>query len=258
VTIIAVVGDATTTTAVALASAWPGDGAVVLEADRAGGSLAAWLDTPTHPTLATIVATAGSSENHHEVMATVDAMTHHSATGVRFVSNAPRGRAANLAVAEAPFSVLPAMSSSERTFVADTGRHRGGDSLSPVVIAGDAVVIVHRQAAASAAAASVRIERLIETVEDIAHAATTIVLAVIGHTPFDLAELSDFVDAAVPDSIASSVGLSDDPLAAFTIAGRTGVSARRLRRLPLMRDAAEAASMIDGLLTRPNRIAAHR
>jgi hypothetical protein len=258
VTIVAVVGDATTTTAVALSVGWPGDEAVVLEADRAGGSLAAWLDTPAHPTLATIVATAGSSENHHEVMATVDAMTHHSSTGVRFVSNAVRGRAANLGVAEATYSVLPAMSSSERTFVADTGRHRGGESLSPVVRAGDIVVIVHRQAPASAAAASVRIERLIETVDEVAHTDGAIVLAVIGAAPFDITELGEFVDAAVPDSIASTVGLADDPLAAFTIAGRTGVSARRLRRLPLMRDAAEAALVIDSLMVRPRRIAPHR
>lgn len=253
-TIIAVVGDATTTTAVALSVGWPGDGAVILEADRAGGSLAAWLDTPAHPTLATIVATAGSSENHHEVMATVDAMTHHSSTGVRFVSNAVRSRAANLAVAEATFSVLPAMSSSERTLVADAGRHRGGDSLSPVVRAGDIVVIVHRQAAASAAAASVRIERLIETVEDVAHTDALVVMAVIGAAPFDIAELSQFVDAAVPDSIASTVGLADDPLAAFTIAGRTGVSSRRLRRLPLMRDAAEVAHMLEGLIVRRSAV----
>lgn len=257
-TIVAVVGDATTTTAVALSVSWPGDGAVVFEADRAGGSLAAWLDTPTHPTLATIVATAGSSENHHEVMAIVDAMTHHSSSGVRFVSNAPRGRAANQAVAEATFSVLPAVASSERTFVADTGRHRGGNSLSPVVRASDVVLIVHRQSPASAAAASVRIERLIETVEDVAHTDAPIVLVVIGAAPFDVAELTDFVDAAVPGSIASSVGLADDPLAAFTIAGRAGVSARRLRRLPLMRDAAEAARLLDGLIASPSRSATHR
>jgi hypothetical protein len=258
VTIVAVVGDATTTTAVALSVGWPGDGAVILEADRSGGSLAAWLDTPSHPTLATIVATAGSSENQHEVMATVDAMTHHSSTGVRFVSNAVRGRAANLGVDEATFAVLPAMSNSERTFVADTGRHRGGESLSPVVRVGDVVVIVHRQAAASAAAASVRIERLIETVEDVAQTDAAVVLAVIGAAPFDIAELGDFVDAAVPDSIASTVTLADDPLAAFTIAGRTGVSARRLRRLPLMRDAARAAHVLDGLMVRSHRIAPHR
>lgn len=253
-TIVAVVGDATTTTAVALSVGWPGDGAIAVEADRAGGSLAAWLDTPAHPTLGTIVATAGSSDNHREVMATVDAMTHHSSTGVRFVSNAARGRAANLAVAEAAFSVLPAMSSSAHTLVADTGRHRGGDAVSPVVRAADLVVIVHRQAAASAAAASVRIERLIETVEDVAHTDATIVLAVVGAAPFDIAELSEFVDAAVPDTIASTVGLADDALAAFTIAGRTGVSARRLRRLPLMRDAAAAADLLDGLILRRSAV----
>jgi MinD-like ATPase involved in chromosome partitioning or flagellar assembly len=246
-TIVAVVGDATTTTAVALSVGWSGGEAVVVEADRGGGSLAAWLDTPAHPTLATIVATAASAGERRDVMAIVDSMTHHSSAGVRFVSNAARARAASLAVEEAAFSVLPAMSASERTLIADTGRHRGGDHLSPAVRSGDVVVVVHRQAAASAAAASVRVERLIETFEDIAHADAPVVLAVIGTAPFDVDELSDFVDAAVPDTIASTVALADDPLAAFTIAGRTGVSARRLRRLPFMRDAARAADVLGGL-----------
>ncbi len=60
VTVIAVVGDATTTTAVAIAVGWPAaDEVIVLEADPSGGSLAAWLDTPSQPSLATIVANVG-------------------------------------------------------------------------------------------------------------------------------------------------------------------------------------------------------
>ena len=49
-TVIGVVGDAATTTSVALAVGWPGDDDVlVIEADPNGGSLAGWLDTPVTP-----------------------------------------------------------------------------------------------------------------------------------------------------------------------------------------------------------------
>ena len=248
--IVTVVGDATTTTAVALAAQWPADDVIVVEADRAGGSLAAWLDTPTHPTLGTVVATAGATGDHRDVMAAVDTMAHHSGTGVRFVANAVRARAAHRAVEEAAFTVVPAMAASSTTMIADAGGHRGGDSISPFVQAGDVVMVVHRQAAASAAAATVRIERLIETVEDIGHTAGLIVLAIIGSSPFDVAEISEFVDAAVPDRVDATVSLADDSLSAYTLAGRTGVSARRLRRLPLMRDAADAGTVVHALTPR--------
>ncbi len=247
-TIIAVVGDATTTTAVALSVGWPVDGAVVLEADRAGGSLSGWLDTPTQPTLATIVATVGSSTGQRDVMDTVDAMTHRSASGVRFISNAVRARAANRAVEEASLAVLPAIGASSWTVIADAGEHFAGRPVSPVARSADAVVITHRQAAASAAAASVRIERLIETVEEFAQFPAALVLAVIGTSPFDTDEVGEFVARSVPDAIECTVVIADDPLAAVTIAGRSGVSAKRLRRLPLMTTAAAAAGIVDGVL----------
>ncbi len=247
-TIVAVVGDAATTTAVALSIGWPVDDTVVLEADRAGGSLAGWLDTPTQPTLATIVATAGSSGDQRGVMRTVDAMAHRSASGVRFVSSPVRARAANRAVEEAALAVFPAIAASTWTVIADAGQHRGGEAVSPVARCADVVVIAHHQAAASAAAASVRIERLIETVEEFAHLPASLVLAVIGSRPFDTDEIGEFVAGSVPDAIDGTVVLADDQLAAFTIAGRSGVSAKRLRRLPLMTTAAAAADALHGLL----------
>ena len=68
---------------------------IVLEADPSGGSLAGWLDTPSQPSLATIVANVGadSGRDHRSSFATFDAMTQHSSTGVRFVANAVRSRA---------------------------------------------------------------------------------------------------------------------------------------------------------------------
>ncbi len=250
-TVVAVVGDATTTSTVALAVGWPVLGEViVLEADPSGGSLAGWLDTPLQPSLATVVATVGpdAGRDHRATMVTFEAMAQHSAAGVRFVANAVRARAAHRAVEEAAGAVLPAAASAATTVVADAGRHRPGHAPSPALGVADVVVIVHRQASASAAAASVRIERLVETVEELAHLDAAIAVVVIGSTPFDPTEIGAFVGESVPGTVRMVASLADDPLAAATIAGRVGVSAKRLRRLPLMRDASQLAGAVHDLL----------
>jgi cellulose biosynthesis protein BcsQ len=254
VTIVAIAGDATTTTAVAIAAGWPrdrGHDVVILEADPHGGSLAGWLDTPAQPSLVTIVANAGidAGRSHRTVLDTVDAMTRRSDSGVRFISNAVRARAAHRAIEEAALVVLPALAGAPTVVLADVGRLPVGDTLPPAIRAADVVLIVHRQAAASAAAATVRIERLVESVEDLAHLDAAIVLAVIGRSPFDPAEIGQFVGESVPDTLHHTVELSDDPLAAATLAGRSGVSAKRLRRLPLMSDAARLAGDLADLIS---------
>ena len=246
-TIVAVVGDATTTTTVAIAAGWPtGRDVLVLEADPGGGSLAGWLDVPAQPSLATIVANAGTDagRDHRAVLETVDAMARRSDSGVRFVATAVRARAAHRAVEEAAVVVIPALAASPTTVLADVGTHRCGQPPSPALRSADAVVVVHRQATASAAAATVRIDRLVETIEELAHLDATFVLAVIGTSPFDPAEIGAFLDEAVPDTVQHTVSLADDPLTAATLAGRAGVSAKRLRRLPLMRDAARVAAQL--------------
>ena len=250
-TIVAIIGDATTTTTVALAAGWPAtDEAIVFEADPTGGSLAGWLDTPAQPSLATIVANVGSDarRDHRSTMATVNSMIHHSSSGLRFVANAVRSRAAHRAVGEAAASVVPALAATDAVVIADAGAHRADLAVPPTLIAADVVVLVHRQAAASAAAATVHIERLVETVEVLAQLDADLVLAVIGNTPFDPGEIGAFVADSVPGSIRSIASLSDDPLAAATIAGRAGVSAKRLQRLPLMRDASTLGRVVSELV----------
>jgi MinD-like ATPase involved in chromosome partitioning or flagellar assembly len=241
VTIVAITGDATTTTTVAIAAGWPADRGgqdlLLVEADPGGGSLTGWLDTPAQPSLATIVANAGHAQR--DVVETVLTMSRRSHSGIRFVANAVRARAAQRAVEEAALVVLPALAASPVVVLVDAGSTHS--RTSPALHSADVVVVVHRQATASPAAATVRIERLVETVEELAPLDAPLVLAVIGAAPFDPREIGDFVAGAVPERLHRTVALSDDPLAAATLAGRSGVSAKRLRRLPLMRDAARLA-----------------
>jgi hypothetical protein len=256
-TVLTVVGDGATTTAVAIASSWPtGHEIVVLEADPDGGSLAGWLDTPAHPSLATIVANAGSdaTRDHRSVVETFAAMARQSDSGVRFVANAVRARAAHRAVEEAGAVVFPALATAPFTVIADAGVHRAGTAPSPALRVADVVVVVHRQACASTGAATVRIERLVEAVEELAHLDAVFILAVIGRAPFDPAEIGTFVEHSVPDAVRRTVVIADDPLAAATIAGRAGVSAKRLRRLPLMRSARALAGELSELVTVPPRL----
>jgi MinD-like ATPase involved in chromosome partitioning or flagellar assembly len=180
----------------------------------------------------------------HDVVTT---LARRSESGLRFVPNAIRSTAADRAIEEATTIVIPALASSTDVVLADVGGRRTDHLRSPVVRSAAAVVVVHRQTTASAAAGSVRIDRLVETVEALAHIDAALVLAVIGRSPFDPQEIGAFVEQAVPDTVHHTAAIADDPLAAATIAGRVGVSAKRLRRLPLMRDAARLAGTLSVL-----------
>ena len=246
-TILAVIGDATTTTCVAFAATWPlDDETLVLEADPSGGSLAAWLDTPATPTLATVVATIGTTGG--SVVATVASMTHASAAGIRFVPAPIRAVPAHRAIDEATATVVPALAGSPTIVLADLGR---GVEAAPIVRWASTVVVVHRQSGRSAAAESVRLERLVERTEQMLLHDADVVVAVIGDDPFDPIEILALVESSVGGRVAGHVVLADDPLSAAVIGGRTGVSAKRLRRLPLMRSAAAATSRLQVTLRDP-------
>ncbi|MEX2626307.1 MAG: hypothetical protein WD225_05450, partial [Ilumatobacteraceae bacterium] len=99
--LVAVIGDAATTTTLALAATWPDD-PLVVEADPTGGSMAAWLDLPGEPTLSTVVTrvpTAG--------WPAVEQLTHRSPSGLRVVPAPIRSIEAVRAVAEADRNLFP-------------------------------------------------------------------------------------------------------------------------------------------------------
>ncbi|MCU0261394.1 MAG: hypothetical protein MUE78_10270 [Ilumatobacteraceae bacterium] len=241
---IGVVGDAATTTALALAVTRrdPAE-VVVVEADPRGGTLAAWLDVPATPSLSTAVA-AGLHRTPGEVVE----LARLTPSGVRLLPAPVRSVEARRAVAEAETSLLPALASlPDHDVVVDLGRRTAADSLGGVR-ACDVCVVVHRQPAQSSGAAAVAVERLAELVDAVAGIGVATVLAVVGAQPFDPVEVGAF---AVGDRVdLPVVALADDPVAAAVLAGRTGVSARRLARLPLLRTAARLAEVVDHELRR--------
>lgn len=246
-TLIAVGGDGATTTSLALAAGWPDSaderGLVVVESDPNGGSLAAWLDTPLDPSLSAMVTalhqSVSASAPTGSMWTYVDTMIRRSSTGIRFVPAPFRASEARGPVAEAGQRLLPLLASLDHTIaIADVGR------LDPLRLPtaarhAELVVVVHRQDPASAHAATVRLERLAETVDALRTTGHQVALAVLGDEPFPLDEVTAFAAPGAP-----AWRLAIDPLAAQVLAGRTGVSARRLARLPLMRSAARAAAEI--------------
>lgn len=252
-TIIALVGDCTTTTAVAMAAAWPSDHDVVIfEADRSGGSLAGWLDTPTTPSLSSLVATSpgrqpqSSGEPGDGIgWPAVERVIQQSPAGIRFIAAPVRSREAAGAIDEADRLVVPLLASDRSTTVlADVGRRLPADGIPAVVAAAGSIVVIHRQDPASAGAASIRLDRLVELVAQVATVGAPIIVCIVGDRPFDVDEIATHVsmNSLSTNSFSTNSGMildvcliAVDPLSAMVFAGRTGVSRKRLARLPLAR-----------------------
>lgn len=238
--IIAVTGDASTTTAVALTSAWPvADDVILVEADPSGGDLAAWFDMPVAPSLSTVVTRVLDG-----AWPEIEQLTRLADTGLRLIPAPARAGEAAQAVGESARSLVTTLATLRSPVtIADTGRVVGSPASHPFLGAAAATVVVHRQAAQSARAAAVRLQRLADHLESFASTPSALVVAVIGAAPFDLGEIETFLADAV--GVSALVGLPVDELAAGVYAGRTGVSERRLARLPLARAARDLATVTE-------------
>ena len=134
--------------------------------------------------------------------------------------------------------------------IADVGRLPSSAVTHPFLGAAAVSLLVHRQGTQSARAAAVRLERLAEQVAALCASSAPVIVAVVGSRPFGVAEIQRFVAeaAGVGDRPVRIAALPDDPLTAAVLAGRTGVSARRLARLPLAKGARELAGLVSEVL----------
>ena len=240
--IVAVVGDACTTTTVALASAWPASSAtLVVEADPTGGDLAAWFDMPVVPSLSTVVTSAIDTSSSE-----IDRYTRLAASGLRLIPAPPSATEAQQAVAESARSLAPALAALRSPItIVDAGDVPLTSAVHPLVASAAVTVVVHRQRSQSPGAAAVRLQRLADQLAAMSAGSVSLVAAVIGAHPFGFDQIESFL----ADSVATQlVGLPVDSLTAAVYAGRTGVSARRLARLPLARAAHELALVVQGAM----------
>lgn len=242
--IIAVAGDACTTTAVALASAWPvSEDAILVEADPTGGDLAAWFDMTTSPSLSTVVTRVLDG-----AWPEIERLTRLADAGLRIIPAPPRAGEAAQAVAESARSLVTTLATLRSPVViADTGRLQPSPAAHPFVGSSAVTIVVHRQAPQSSRAAAVRLQRLADQLDGLGSVPADVVVAVIGANPFDLGEIESFLAESVGSS--PVVGLPVDELAAAVFGGRTGVSSRRLARLPLMRASRDLATAAERALS---------
>ena len=230
--IVSIAGDACTTTSVALASSWPiSDDIVLVEADPAGGDMAAWFDMPVAPSLSTVVTRVLDG-----AWPEIERLTRLAPSGLRVIPAPARAGEARQAVEESARSLLPTLASLRSPItIADTGALATSPAAHPVVRAAAVTIVVHRQSPQSSPAAAVRLQRLADQLESLASSASAIVVAVIGAAPFTIDEIESFLSDNV--GINAVAGLPVDDLAASVFGGRAGVSERRLARLPLMKAA---------------------
>ncbi len=241
--IIAVCGDVSTTTAVALASSWPASHDVLLiEADPSGGDLAAWLDMPAAPSLSNVVTRVLDG-----AWPDIERLARYADSGLRIIP-APASRAeAAQAVSESAHSIVPTLANSRSpAIVADIGRVLASPPVHPFLAASAVNVLVHRQSTQSSGAAAVRLQRLADQAEALGVEPAALIVVVVGAVPFGIGEIERFLSASVGTT--EVVGLPVDELAASVLGGRSGVSGRRLSRLPLMRASRALAAAVERVL----------
>ena len=238
--IVAVAGDVCTTTAVALACAWRvADDVVLVECDPSGGDLAAWFDMPATPSLSTVV-----TRMHDGTWPDVERFTRLADTGIRLVPAPSRAGEAGQAVAESTRTLVPVLVGLRSPItIADTGGLHPSSPAHPFVASAAVNVVVHRQAPQSSRAAAVRLQRLAEQLEALAASPSTLIVAIVGAAPFDIGEIESFLVGSVGAN--AIVGLPVDAMTAAVYGGHTGVSGRRLARLPLARAARDLASLAE-------------
>lgn len=241
--IVAIAGDSCTTTAVALASAWPAvEEAILVEADPTGGDLAAWFDMPSSPSLSTVVTRVLDG-----AWSDVERLTRVADSGLRIIPAPARGAEAAQAVSESGRTLVTALAAIRSPVsIVDTGRLQPFPAAHPFVGAAAVTVVVHRQATQSSPAAAVRLQRLADQLDALTTVPSSVVVAVIGGAPFGLGEIESFLAESVGSS--TVVGLPVDELSAAVFGGRTGISGRRLARLPLMRAGRELAGAAERAL----------
>lgn len=214
--LVAVVGDRTSTTAIGLVGAWPrAHERVLVELDPSGGCAAAWLGTPRQPGLSDVVASGDPGR-----LDAIDQHIQRTPSGLA-VLVAPVRPAECGAVVAAATPMLPVMSAHEWVFVADVGRV--GGALPPAVAQAGVVVVSHVQHAGSPAAAALGMERLADRCALLTMRSLPTIVALHGTVPYGIDEVRTFL------GVSTVVAIADDPWAAAVIAGRPG-SPRRLRR----------------------------
>lgn len=232
-TLLAVCGDASTTTAFALASMWPTSDVLLVEADASGGDLAAWLDIAEQPGVATAVTMAPTGS-----WPVIEAqIQRHGSLSV--MPMPVRAGEAAVAAREGAMRLLPTLSAlAGLTAIADCGFCHPSQ-LSSAVTQAALVVVTIRQPSTSPRAAAAHLDRVGELVDALGARALPVVAVVIGEEPYRASEISDFLGGST--GRLPVLVIADDAIGAAAVAGRERVG-RGFSRSQLAKTAGAAAS----------------
>lgn len=235
-----------TTTAQAVAAMWPASGfgqPVLLEADPAGGDVAARFGLSPAPGLVSLSAAA---RREHDV----GLLAEHAVGlpgGLPVVAAPPAEEAARAAVRLLGRDGLPllraAATDPELVLVADVGRLQADSLAWPVIEAADVLLLVVRPVLSE-------LSRVISAAEQLGErlgaAGTRMGLITVGDGPFPAEEITEAtgiaVTARLPEDTAAAAMLAGrpDPRGAVSrMAGRGGIA-----KLPLARAAAALAAQL--------------
>ena len=234
-TLLAVCGDASTTTAYALAALWPSPDVLLVEVDPSGGDLAAWLDLPEQPGVATAVTMAPTGS-----WPVIEAQVQRHGPLPVLVMPILAAEAA-IAAREAAARLVPTLSAlAGVTAIADCGRCVPS-ALSPVVTQAAIVAVTIRQPSMSPRAAAAHLDRVRELVAALDARAMPTVAVLIGEEPYGASEIAEFLSG--PMGTVPVLVLADDPVGAAMVAGREKIG-RGFRRSHLAKTATAAASEV--------------
>ena len=225
-------GSAVTTTALALATTWPGNEAIVLELDPTGGDLAAWFDLAVSPGVGSLATTRSLDIRSH---------THTLPGGLRVIPAPVVAADATGVIGEVVRGVLPLVRhTDEATLFLDLGSGRG--SLGSAALAHvDLAVVAVRQDPRSRGATVARCVHAGQAVEAASLAGAPVATVLVGNGPIRTAEINEYLSGGVAGLI------DEDPVSAAQLAGEPG-SPRRNRRSRLLRSAAIVSASLHAKL----------
>ena len=223
-----------TTTAVALAAGWPaGRSAVVVEADVAGGDLAATCGLAIDPGLGSLA----SAGRHGFDSDTVLAHSQILPCGTRAVVGPPSDSEAAAALDALRPNLVPALASSPIDVLADCGRFSSDETLRTLLAHADLVLVVTRPTLAG-------VEHVAARLTVIGSMTPHVELLLVGERPYPPAEVAETLGCEVAGVIAH------DARGAQTLLSTGGVNSWWVGRSALVRS---ARSVADGLASRlPN------
>ncbi|MFC1437996.1 hypothetical protein ABUW04_06965 [Streptacidiphilus sp. N1-10] len=221
------------TSALALAAAWPGSvRPVVWEADASGGDLTARFRLSDEPGLVSLAGSLHARELTAQLVSTHSQVLPGGVPAVVGPQGHSSARAALAALAPCWKNAAPGLA----PWIVDLGRADLELGYAPEPLrAADVVVLV----SGGSVAALSHLSRLVERVRGLGE--VPVVVAVVGQCPFSDAEVRE----ALP--VAGCVKLAHDPAAAAMLAGARPARTpwwRGRTRFPLLEDSARLANLL--------------